>query len=296
MKLNVMREFLKLAETKNFSRTAEELYSAQSALSRHMTALEEELRVQLIKRTRNSFELTDSGEIVREEFAKLLEGYENMLDKLSRLDTSAKGELHLGVLYYDMEFYVAQIRETFHARYPNVKLILHSYQPSQLENALLSDKIDAAILYGVNDCRRRDLAHLPFLKIPYSLIYHKSHRFANLRDIQISDLDGEKMLYPDTEFEINHVRVGMQKMLEQGGVHISEKIPITNYDEVAWILKESGAIYLSPMANNRAYGSNTEYRQLLPERYSTDISLVWKLGQQNPAVNLLCSAIKICFP
>lgn len=55
MKLNIMREFVKLAETQNFSRTAEELYIAQSALSRHMVSLEEELRVQLIKRTRNSF-------------------------------------------------------------------------------------------------------------------------------------------------------------------------------------------------------------------------------------------------
>lgn len=296
MKLNVMREFVKLSESKNFSRTADELYIAQSALSRHMAMLEDELRVQLIKRTRNSFELTDAGKIVREEFTKLLENYENMLDKLSRLDTAEKGEVHLGVLYYDMEFYVAKIRETFHARYPNVKLVLHSYQPAQLENALLSEKIDAAIVYGVRDCHRRDIAYLPFLKIPYSLIYHKTHRFSELRDIQISDLDGEKLLYPETDFQINHVGVGMYKMLEKGGAHISEKIPVTNYDEVAWLLKETGAIYLSPMANNRAYGSTTEYRLLLPELFNTDISLVWKVGQQNPAVNLLCSAIKICFP
>lgn len=296
MKLNVMREFVKLAETKNFSRTAEELYIAQSALSRHMAALEEELRVQLIKRTRNSFELTEAGEIVREEFGKLLEDYENMLDKLSRLDTTVKGELHLGVLYYDMEFYVAKIRETFHARYPNVKLVLHSFQPAQLESALLSGKIDAAIIYGVNDCYRRDIAHLPFLKIPYSLIYHKSHRFSQMKDIQISDLDGEKLLWPDGDFEINHVGTRLSKMLEQGGARISEKVIVSNYDEVSWLLKETGAIYISPMANTRAYGSNTEYRFLLPELYHADISLVWKTGQQNPAVNLLCSAIKICFP
>lgn len=91
MKLNVMREFLKLAETKNFSRTAEELYIAQSALSRHMAMLEEELRVQLIKRTRNSFELTDFGEIVREEFAKLLEGKGNLSAAKKKKEESVNG-------------------------------------------------------------------------------------------------------------------------------------------------------------------------------------------------------------
>ena len=46
MKLSVMREFVRLAASRNYSRTAEELYIAQSALSRHMTALEKELNKQ----------------------------------------------------------------------------------------------------------------------------------------------------------------------------------------------------------------------------------------------------------
>lgn len=296
MKLNIMREFIKLAETQNFSRTAEELYIAQSALSRHMVSLEEELRVQLIRRTRNSFELTEAGEIVRDEFISILAKYENLLDKLSRIDAMTKGEIKLGVLYYDMEFYVSKIREVFLQRCPNVKLTLLSYQPAQLEEDLLNGKLDAAIIYGVNDCPRQDIQHLPFLKLPYSLIYNKNHHLAQIRDLQISDLDGEKLLAPEIEFPINHADIRMKRMLEAGGARISEYISIHNYDEVPWMLKEAEAIYISPMANNRAYGSSTEYRFLQPDRYYTDVSLVWRTNQQNPAVNLLCSAIKICYP
>ena len=84
MKLSVMREFVRLAASRNYSRTAEELYIAQSALSRHMTALEKELNTQLINRTRNSFELTPMGEIALEGFQKILEDYEAMLDNMSR--------------------------------------------------------------------------------------------------------------------------------------------------------------------------------------------------------------------
>ena len=55
MKLNIIREFLRLCETKNYTRTAEELYISQSVLSRHIAALEGEPGVQLIKNIRAVF-------------------------------------------------------------------------------------------------------------------------------------------------------------------------------------------------------------------------------------------------
>ena len=66
MKISIMREFVRLVETQNFTRVAEDLYIAQSVLSRHMAQLEDELRVKLIHRTRNSFELTPAGKVVQE--------------------------------------------------------------------------------------------------------------------------------------------------------------------------------------------------------------------------------------
>ena len=55
MKLNHMREFVVLAENKNYTVTAEELYITQSALSRHINSMDEELGVQLINISKNSF-------------------------------------------------------------------------------------------------------------------------------------------------------------------------------------------------------------------------------------------------
>lgn len=291
-----MREFVKLAENQNYTKTAEELYIAQPVLSRHIVSLEEELRVRLINRSRNSFELTEEGRLVLEEFKKILDIYGNMLDKLSRFDMEAEGELHLGFLYYDMKCYVGKIREEFHRRFPKVKLFLHSYQPKELEDDLLNGKLDAALIYGAEYCHRRDIERMPFLKIPYTLIYDKTHRFSNIKDLHISDLDGEKLLVPNVEYEINCVGSQISRILEKGGAHISEYIEIANFDEVPFILHDTGAVYLSPMANVSAYGTDTEYRFLFPETYGCDVSAVWKKDNRNPEIAFLCSAIKICFP
>jgi DNA-binding transcriptional LysR family regulator len=54
MDLRTIENFLKLAETLNFRKTAEEIYIAQPALSRQIMALEEELKVLLFKRNKRN--------------------------------------------------------------------------------------------------------------------------------------------------------------------------------------------------------------------------------------------------
>lgn len=295
MKLNLMREFIHLAQTKNYSKTAEELFITQSALSRHIVSLEEELNVKLIDRTRNSFALTAMGEITLDSFQKILEDYEHLLENLSRQIELERGELHVGFLYYDTDFYVSTIRKTFHEKFPQVSLVLHSYQMKELESALLNGKIDAAIMYGVSGCPRQDIRHLPFLKIPYSLFYHKDHRLSGIKDIHISDLNNEKLLCTEMDSELNLAGCTVNRMLADGGVHISERIEIHNYDEVRWMLEETRGICIAPGVNIHAWGADTECRVLLPELYSCDVSAVWLVQNKNPAIELLCSAIKMCY-
>ena len=79
MKLSVMREYVHLCSTKNYTKTAEELYIDQSALSRHIAALEKEMGTQLILRSKNSFQLTEAGKLVEIQFQKILLEYQNTL-------------------------------------------------------------------------------------------------------------------------------------------------------------------------------------------------------------------------
>lgn len=295
MKLSIMREFVRLAENQNYSKTAEDLFIAQSALSRHIAALEQELGTKLIDRTRNSFALTASGKIVQEEFRGILTDYQNMLDRLARQNEIEHGEIHVGFLYYDMDYYVSKIRDAFRRQYPQIRLILHSYQPEQLEEDLLEGHIDVAMIYGMEECRRTDVSSQPFLKIPCSLMYGKNHRFAAIPDIRTVDFDGEKILYPEAPFKLNHVADTIEKLFSAAGVHIAERIRINNYDEIPWLLNENNAVYLSAMANAHIYDGKVESRFFLPDQYHIDISAVWLKKNDNPAIPLFNAAIRSCY-
>lgn len=296
MKINIIREFIHLCATRNYTKTAEELYISQPVLSRHISSLEEELGVQLISRSRTTFELTPAGELAKRSFEKILLEYQDLLSSLSGLNESTQGDLHLGVLYYDYTSYVEQIREVFREHYPGIRLHLHSYQPEQIEHDLLNRKIDAAFMYALDESGPEEIRFSPFLRVPYSIMYDKQHRLSEIRDIRFSDLNGEKILWPDADLPLTNTDRFMKEIFAENHVSMREYISFSNFDDVPFLLKDTGAIYLSPMANQNAYHDSVECRHIEPGKYYVEISTAWRADNPNPAIRSLLNAVRITYP
>lgn len=296
MKLSVMREYVHLCNTKNYTKTAEELYIDQSALSRHIAALEKEIGAQLILRSKNSFQLTEAGKLVEMQFQKILQEYQDTLYGISALTQKQEGELKLGVLYYDMNGYVAAIRAAFHKAYPKVMLKLYSYQPEEVEKKLFSGELDAGILYSLSESDNNDIDYMNFFKVPIQVIFSKKHRLAAKKEVTVEELAGEKVLWPDSQMKLCRTDRYVERYFAEKEVIIGEKIPLSNYDEVPYLLEDTGAIYISPMANSNAYGEAVETRYIEPERLSQNIGVVWLKKNKNEAIRYLCNAVKICYP
>lgn len=77
MNVEHLREFVALARSRNFTKTAHDLHLAQSTLSKHIAAMERELGFGLFDRSDRSVVLTDSGKALFESTVFALE----MLDK-----------------------------------------------------------------------------------------------------------------------------------------------------------------------------------------------------------------------
>lgn len=72
MQLSQLAMFAAVAKAKSYSAAARELYTSHSTLSRAVTALEQELGVQLLRRDNYIESLTPAGEVLLEESEKLL--------------------------------------------------------------------------------------------------------------------------------------------------------------------------------------------------------------------------------
>lgn len=73
MELRVLRYFLAVAREENITKAAALLHMTQPTLSRQLMQLEEELGVQLFRRSRYRILLTDEGMLLRRRAQELVE-------------------------------------------------------------------------------------------------------------------------------------------------------------------------------------------------------------------------------
>src|SRR5713226_2470151 len=114
--------FLAAAQTQNFRKAAELCLVAQSALSRQIAALEEELEVALFTRKKKRVALTPAGQefalYVRNAMEQLQEGQQ----MLSELQAGQRGVIQLGCIESLATAFLPALFASFHQQYPLVRL------------------------------------------------------------------------------------------------------------------------------------------------------------------------------
>jgi len=96
MELRHLRYFQAVAEALSFTRAAAQLRIAQPALSRQVQDLEDEIGVDLMKRSPRGVTLTAEGKLFLEEVRELLKRADESVEKVRALARGEYGELHVG--------------------------------------------------------------------------------------------------------------------------------------------------------------------------------------------------------
>ena len=114
--------FLAAAQTQNFRKAAELCLVAQSALSRQIAALEDELEVALFTRSKKRVTLTPEGR----EFALYVQNAMDQLQEgqqwLTQLHAGERGTIRIGCIESLATSLLPTLFASFHQRYPHIRL------------------------------------------------------------------------------------------------------------------------------------------------------------------------------
>src|SRR5256885_1798288 len=96
MELRHLRYFLAVGEALSFTKAAARLRVAQPALSRQVQDLEDEIGVDLLRRSPRGVTLTAEGKLFLDEARELLKRADESVEKVRALARGESGELHVG--------------------------------------------------------------------------------------------------------------------------------------------------------------------------------------------------------
>lgn len=139
---------LELYEQKSITRVARQQYLTQSALTKRIQHVEDELGCQLIIRSKQGVAFTPAGESVIDSCRKIVQEQESMRDALNRIQGIVGGTLHIGCSANFCRYRMPEVLLQYREQYPNVDVKIETGHSDDLYNMLLENKLSIAIIRG----------------------------------------------------------------------------------------------------------------------------------------------------
>jgi len=148
MELRHMRYFVAVAEERNFTRAAARLHLAQPSLSRQIRALEEELGVALLHRSKGGITLTAAGNEYLVQARKLLADSAAAVRVTQAAGRLERRQLVIGSVEPALASgLLATILKTFSLAHPNVRVETREYVSLEQHRQIAARELDAGFVY-----------------------------------------------------------------------------------------------------------------------------------------------------
>ena len=144
MELRHLRYFVCVAEEKNIGRAALRLHISQPPLTRQIQQLEDQLRVQLFKRTNRGVELTDAGRVLYDDARNILALSERAMERSSRAAQGLLGRVDVAIFGSGIFGAIPRLIRAFREAHPEVSIYLHNMVKDEQIDALRHGRITLA--------------------------------------------------------------------------------------------------------------------------------------------------------
>lgn len=224
MELRQLKHAVTLAETKNFGKAAELSFITQSALSRSIQSLEDDLGVKLFDRSKREVHLTAYGEVFLKRAQPLVSQSVKLKRELQLLQNMDAGELVIGCGPYVSAIYMAPLISKLLVLKPNIRVKVVTDNWGNLATQLREDKIDLF----VSDVRDVDLKHDlhvdPLREYPAFACCSTTHPLLEKNDRCFNDLLSYPMVSTRMPEVVHHQLQGADFALQTDNTYLLKDI------------------------------------------------------------------------
>ena len=211
MELRHLRYFVAVAEALNFTKASARLRVAQPALSRQMTDLEDEIAVDLMKRSPRGVTLTAEGKLFLDEVRELLKRADESVEKVRALARGEYGELDVGYAPSPTVEILPPALAAFQKTVPRVKVLLHDLASDELISGLQNGTLELAIMVQPAGDQTAGIQFEVLRTYPLCVVMTTMHPFARMKSIPLEKLAAEPLVvlrrkdYPESDRFLNRL-------------------------------------------------------------------------------------------
>ncbi|HEX6544418.1 MAG TPA: LysR family transcriptional regulator [Ktedonobacterales bacterium] len=192
LNLHQLRIFQAVAAHRSYTRAAEELYLSQPAVSLQVRALERTIGLPLFEKSGRTLKLTDAGRELltySDRIFALLDETQLVLEELSG---ARRGMVKVAASTTAGIYVVPTALGAFHRLNPDVKLTLDVVNRFTVQEHLLNDEVDLAVMGLIEDAHELQVER--FLPNELVVIAPPNHRLEGESEIPLEELAKETLL------------------------------------------------------------------------------------------------------
>jgi DNA-binding transcriptional LysR family regulator len=177
---------------RHFTRAADELHVAQSALSHQVRRLEQELGMELLQRTTRSVAPTEAGELVAARARAVLAETAALRGEIDELRGLTRGHVNVGAMLFGGRLDIPATLARFTASFPDVEVGLREGTAQRMLEMLADGSLDVAFALEV---RPPDgIERLQLSSEELAVATSPDHALAGTEPLPIQALAGNRLI------------------------------------------------------------------------------------------------------
>ena len=273
MEIRTLRYFLEAAREENMSKAAERMHISQSALSKQLKGLEEELGKKLFVRHSFSIELTEEGMLLRKRAEDLLSMADKITAEFASMDDIIGGNIYFGCAESYQLRHLAALIKRFKKQYPGFHYHITSGDTEQVTEKLDKGLLDFAVLVESPDYAKYNVVKMPESD-RWGLVMPAGCTLAQKDCITFEDLLGLPLFCSGQGWHADlPLWCGefINELTLEGSFRLSYNASVFTREGLGYLLTFEHLV-------NTSSESGLVFRPLYPE-LTTDMFIIWKKHQ-----------------
>ena len=271
--LRQLQYVVAVAETGRFHEAAKRLHVSQPSLSAQISAVEEQLGIQLIERGRSGALMTVQGEEFVRRARLILRDVEELKAAMNAQDGTLAGRIRLGVLPSVGPYLLPPVVRALHRTYPQLRLVVEEHWTDQLNARLMDGTLDCVISTPED---HNDLASAVLFEEHLWICAAPDDELAGSGPVYIEDLKGRDILSVGQSVRLSRT---VRELADAAEANMSGVFTGTSLDAIRHMAATGAGVAILPAIyalSEASRDADLVLRPLDHPRAQRRVALIWR--------------------